>query len=504
MSTKMHGPVAAVDLGAQSGRVALGAVVGGRLDLQLVHRFANESVDLRGRLLWNVLGIFAEIKRGLREAARRGGEVESVAVDAWGLDYALLDAGGLPVGPVFHHRDRRTDGMIERALMRVPRDQIYARTGTQFMTANTLDQLLAEAPSTLARADRLLMIPALMAYWLSGHGACEPTIASTTQLFDVRAGSWAHDLVGMLGIPARLLPPIVGSHEPLGPLLPEVVADAGLARAPLVRLGASHDTAAALVAVPAADEQFAYVSSGTWSLVGVETRAPVLSQAACAANVTNELGVDGTVRLLKNVTGLWTLTQAQRTWEREGRPQDLAQLLAAAARLPAGHAVVDVDDPSLRLPGDVPARLRALCAAAGEPLPEHPAEVVRVLVDSLACKYALVIEQVAALGGVTPSAVHVVGGGSQNELLSQTTADATGLPVIAGPVEATVAGNVLWQLHDGIGDLWDLREVVRRSTRLRRYEPARAGARALEPARHRLAATAARSRSRIATVSDRG
>jgi sugar (pentulose or hexulose) kinase len=463
--------VAAVDLGASTGRVLAGRVGPGTLGLAEVARFDNVPVRVGGTLHWDILRLF----RGVLEGLRAAGPVDSVGVDAWGVDFGLLDGDGRLLGNPVHYRDGRTDGVMARTLDRVPAQDIYARTGVQFLPFNTSFQLVAAAGSAqLDAAATLLLIPDLVAYWLTGAAGAELTNASTTQLFDPRAGGWATDLMTRLGIRPRLFPALRRPGDMIGEPLPEIREATGLPPAARVVAVGSHDTASAVVGVPAEHDRFAYVSCGTWSLVGVELDAPVLTEDGRAANFTNEVGVDGTIRYLRNVMGLWLLQESQRTWRAAGIPADLDTLLREAARLPAFASVIDPDDPAFLRPGDMPARIAAACHRVGQPVPASPAHTVRCILDSLALAHRRAIDDAQRLSGRAIDVVHIVGGGARNELLCQLTADACGLPVHAGPVEAGALGNALVQAraHGAVGpDLAALRSVVRATQPLRRYEP---------------------------------
>ncbi|WP_017568724.1 rhamnulokinase, partial [Nocardiopsis halotolerans] len=473
-STRVH---AAVDLGASSGRVIAGRVEDGRLRTEEVARFPNGPVtvpaDGRATLHWDVLALYAGVVEGLRRAAGPHG-LASVGVDSWAVDYGLLDADGALLGNPVHYRDARTEGAPGRVFAHLPAEELYAVNGLQVQPFNTVFQLAAASGGAqLAAARDLLLVPDLLGYWLTGERVAELTNASTTGLVDVRERRWADACLDLLrerfGVPARdLLPGLVEPGTVVG-----AVRDGGAAGTPLVAVG-SHDTASAVVAVPADTRRFAYVSSGTWSLVGVELDAPVRSEASRSANFTNELGVDGTVRYLRNVTGLWLLQESLRVWRERGREVDLAALLEDTARLPALGCVVDVDDPRFSPPGDMPARIAAFAAETGQRAPETDAEVARCVVDSLALAYRRAVRQAAELSGTDVEVVHVVGGGSRNALLCQLTADAVGLPVVAGPAEGAAIGNLLVQaravgaVHGG---LTDLRRIVADSTEPRRHEP---------------------------------
>ncbi len=489
------GAFAAVDLGASSGRVMVGrvrtAADGPQVDLREVHRFPNGPVAVPGlgpgrttgaaagrdvvTLHWDVLALWRGVLEGLRAAGRQAGALAGVGVDSWAVDHGLLDADGALLGDVVHYRDARTDGVPARVFDVVPADELYARTGLQVQPFNTVFQLVAaQGSARLAAARRMLLVPDLLGAWLTGEQVAEVTNASTTGLLDATTRTWAVDLAARVGVDAGLLAPLREPGTLLGPVRASVVADLGLDGAPPVWTVGSHDTASAVVAVPAQREDFAYVSCGTWSLVGLELDAPVLTEASRAANFTNEAGVDGTVRYLRNVMGLWLLQESLRTWREAGTDVDLPDLLAAAARAPGLTTVVDVDDPVFLPPGDVPARIAAAARATGQPVPSSPAATVRCVLDSLALAYRRAVRDAARLADRDVAVVHLVGGGARNALLCRLTADATGLPVVAGPAEGAALGNVLVQaraagvLHGGLPDL---RDAGARGLDLVRYTP---------------------------------
>jgi rhamnulokinase len=423
----------AVDLGAESGRVFLGSFDGERVVLREVHRFSNVPVRVADGLHWDVLRISHEVKEGLAKAVRECEDLASVGVDTWGVDFALLDRDGALVSNPYHYRDPRTEGMMERAAERVTDEELYRTTGIQFLQFNTLYQLLAfEDSPLLEAADTLLMMPDLIGYWLTGEKACEYTVATTTQLYDLDAGDWARELMQRLNVPARIFPEILPSGTQLGTLLPEVREETGLGEVP-VTATATHDTASAVVAVPA-ERSFAYISSGTWSLVGVEADSPVTSEGALRHNFTNEGGFGGTVRLLRNVMGLWLLQECRRIWARDGHDHSYEELVRLAEAAPPFGPLVDPDHPGFLAPGDMPARLRDFCAKTGQSLAEEPGTVVRCVFESLALKYRWVLEKAEEVSGQHGEAVHVVGGGARNALLCRLTAEATRRPVVAGPV----------------------------------------------------------------------
>lgn len=463
--------VAAVDLGGSSGRVMTATVGPGQLSLDEVHRFGNGPVRLGPTLYWDILALYQGTLAGIAAA----GDVAAVGIDSWGVDYGLLDGTGALLANPVHHRDSRTDGIADLVRETVPDQELYDVTGLQQLPFNTLYQLVSERDTERFRvAERLLLVPDLLAYWLTGSVGVERTVASTTQLYDVRAGTWAADIAKRLDIPPRLLPPLRDTGDIIGPIRPGIAAESGLPECPVVAVG-SHDTASALVGTPAEPgANFAFISSGTWSLAGVELDRPVLTGDAMRANFTNETGVDGTIRFLRNVMGLWVLSETLRTWQANGTPVELADVLRDAAAEPGLRAVVDINAPELLPPGDMPARVAAACRATGQRPPDTPAATVRCILDSLALAYRRTLRQAAELSGRPVDVVHIVGGGTRNELLSQLTADACGVPVLAGPGEAAALGNALVQaraLGADLPDLAAMRALVRATHDVRRYEP---------------------------------
>ncbi|WP_081238146.1 rhamnulokinase [Streptomyces viridosporus] len=472
---------AAVDLGASSGRVMVGRVDPDSLELTEAHRFPNRPVRVPEGLRWDVLGLYAGVLDGLRAA----GAVDSVGIDSWAVDYGLLDADGALLGNPVHYRDARTEGVAEKVWARMPAEELYAATGLQYAPFNTLYQLTAARGSAqLSRAERLLLIPDLLTYWLTGEQGTELTNASTTQLIDPRTRTWSPGVARRLGIDLGLFAPLRRPGDPAGVLRPEVLEETGLAGPVAVTAVGSHDTASAVAAVPATGERFAYICTGTWSLAGLELDAPVLTEESRAANFTNELGLDGTVRYLRNIMGLWLLQECVRAW---GEP-DLGALLREAAEVPALRSVVDAGDTAFLAPGRMPERIAEACRASGQPVPLSPAEVTRCILDSLALAHRRAVEDAQRLAGRAVDVVHVVGGGTRNALLCQLTADACGLPVVSGPTEAAALGNVLVQAraHGLVGDLAGMRRLLGRTQLLTRYEP-RGGTRRWQAAQARLA-----------------
>jgi rhamnulokinase len=455
--------------------VVVGRLDGAAVQLEVAHRFANGSVQLHDGLHWRLASLFADTLEGLARAAA-GATLSGIGVDAWGVDYALLDGKSRALGLPFHYRDRRTEGMIDRAYALVGRDELYAVTGIQTMPINTIFQLLAELDSpALQVAQRIGLVPDLFGLWLTGELANEATAASTTGLLEAQTGRWAREMIGKLGLPAA--PFATDPVEP-GMLLGGVLDchgdnAPGVAGVPVWTV-AAHDTASAFAATPIRSSRAAVLSSGTWSLLGVETGGPVLSAEACALNLTNERGIDGTTRLLRNVMGLWLVQECRRYWQRSGGSVDYAELHALAAAARPDVALFDPDDEALLRHGNMPNRIEALCRAGGQLPPAEIGEVVRSIFVSLACKYRFVLERLQRVVGYSFDTIHVVGGGARNELLCQLTADLTGLPVLAGPEEATALGNVLVQAR-AAGEidqsLTQLREVAAASTATTNYDP---------------------------------
>jgi rhamnulokinase len=462
-----------VDLGAQSGRVAVGSFDGRRLSVSEVHRFPNVPVSVHGRIHWDPLRLYDGVLEGLRAASRQGGSFASVAVDGWGVDFALLDrAGRLLQNPV-HYRDRRTESAFEEVRRLVPPREIFQQTGNQLLPINTLYQLWA---MVAAKEPVLDVAERLFHYWLSGVPRCELTETSTSQCYDPVAGDWAWDLVSRLGLPGHLLGEVVPPGTVLGALRAEVAEETGIAGASVIA-PASHDTASAVAAVPFQQPGSAYISSGTWSLVGLEVPKPVIDERAFLANLTNEAGAGGTFQLMSNGTGLWLLQECRRTWELQGQGWQFGELVAMAESSASLGPLVDPNDPAFLAPGDMPRRIADWCRQSGQSAPEGPAAMVRCILESLAVAYRQTIELLTSTCGISPPAVHIVGGGSRNQLLCQLTADATGLPIWAGPVEASEVGNLLVQAM-ALGELSTLdeaRAVVAESFAPVLYEPRTGG-----------------------------
>jgi len=471
----------AVDLGASSGRHVAGRFDGQRLMLDDVHRFENGPVHAGGHMYWDMLRLWTEIRAGLRAASTRyGGAVQSVAVDTWGVDFALLGRGDELLGNPYHYRDPRTVGLMEATFQSVSREEIFAATGLQFMELNSLFQLVAMQRSNsplLEMAQSLLMMPDLFHWLLCGEKANEQTNATTTQFYDPRARDWARPLLEKLNIPTAMLGTIVPPGTTLGALRSEVADFTGLAGAKVVLPG-THDTASAVVAVPLAGEpsqqpDACYISSGTWSLMGVEVPEPVINDQCRELNFTNEGGVGGTTRLLKNIAGLWLVQECRRIWKQAGRDYSWDELVALADAAPPLVSLVDPDHPGFVAPADMPEAIRQYCRDTSQPVPESEGATIRCVLESLALRYRLVLGLLEQLTGGRIETIHIVGGGTQNTRLCQMAADATARRVLAGPVEATAIGNLMVQAVAAgqIGSIAQARQVVRHSFPLAEYTP---------------------------------
>ncbi|HUU38113.1 MAG TPA: rhamnulokinase family protein [Candidatus Desulfaltia sp.] len=466
----------AFDLGAESGRTVLGRLSGGRIHTRELTRFPNAPVHVLGHQHWNIYGLFEEIKKGIRAGlAEAGRQLESLAVDTWGVDFGLLAGDGTILGLPYAYRDDRTNGAMEEFFKRLPRENVYERTGIQFMPFNSLFQLFVTArdnPALLERAEILLFMPDLFTFLLTGEKASEFTIASTSQILDPRLRTWDETILSVLGLSSQIMPDVLAAGTMIGTLLPSVSEETGLQETPVIATS-SHDTAAAVAAIPASGEDWAYISSGTWSLMGVELQSPLISPRSLAANFTNEGGVAGTIRFLKNIAGLWLLRQCRKEWSKStGLSYD--ELTRMAGEAVPFKVFVDPDCPDFLNPPSMPEAIRRFCLRTGQVLPLSPAETVRGILESLAFKYRYTLDQVRLLTARPIERIHVIGGGSRNELLCRFTADATNLTVLAGPAEATATGNIMVQaLALGyVGSLSEIRAIVRNSVNVRTYQPA--------------------------------
>jgi rhamnulokinase len=469
----------AIDLGAESGRVMAGLWSGKTLRLEEVHRFPNGPVHLAGSLRWDVMRLWAEIQNGLSLAAKKyGNAIVSVGADTWGVDFVLLTRNGEMLGQPYHYRDARTNGQMERAFKKVPRAEIFAQTGLQFMQLNTLYQLLALKrgnPDLLDRADTLLFMPDFIHWALSDVRTAEFTIASTSQCLNPVSRNWAVPLLKQFDLPSKIFPRISPPGTTLGEVRPDLAERTGLGRIKVIA-PPSHDTASAVAGVPTAHTgkpNWAYLSSGTWSLMGVEVNKASLTPRTLELNLTNEGGLDGTYRLLKNIMGLWLVQQCKRSFDARGKAHDYAQFAKLAAKAPALRALVNPNDPRFLNPPDMPAAIRSFCKETKQPVPRSEGEFVRCAYESLALIYREVLGQLEELTGQRIEVIHIVGGGSRSNLLNQFTADACQRPVIAGPVEATALGNLLVQVRASgeLSTLGEMREVVRRSSEVVTFDP---------------------------------
>ena len=473
---KEHPAFLAFDLGAESGRAVLGYLDVDRLELQEIHRFPNGPLQVEGSLQWDVHGLWAEMKRSLALAIREARDgLVSLGVDTWGVDFGLLDRGGNLIGNPYHYRDGRTNGMLEMAFQLVSREQIYDTTGIQFMQLNSLYQLLAmkmtEAPA-LASADMFLNMPDLFNFWLCGRKASEFTIATTTQCYDPHTGGWAHGLLKKLGIPTAIFGEIVPPGTVLGSLRADIAGEVGAKGVKVVAV-ASHDTQSAVAAVPATKDDFLYLSSGTWSLMGTEVAQPVINHTSLESNLTNEGGYGGKFCLLKNIVGLWILQECRRMWAESGQQYSYDDLTEQATSVASLRAFIDPANPRFLPPGDMEGRIQAFCSETKQPVPETHGEIVRIILESLALEYRLVSDQISNLLYRPLPVIHIIGGGSRNALLNQFTANATGRTVIAGPVEATAIGNILVQAIAAgqLNSLTEGRAMVRHSFDVLEFEP---------------------------------
>ena len=468
--------VLGIDLGASSGRAMLGTLEGKKLTIREIHRFLNEPVTLCGRFVWDMPRLFHEIKQALLKLSRSGETVDAIGIDTWGVDFGLLDKNGHLLSLPVHYRDARTNGIPEKVRAIIPDEELFARTGIAFNSFNTLYQLYAmkeEGDPALESAQDLLFLPDLLAYFLTGKKGTEYTIASTSQLLDPFKRDWDRELMEKLGIPAHIFGEVKLPGTVRGTLLPEIAKECGVAEIPVIAIG-GHDTASAVAAVPAQEKDFAYISSGTWSLLGAEVQKPLCTEGVMKANYTNEGGVDGSIRLLKNIMGLWIIQECKREWDRRGSETSFGELVELSMQAPAFKAILDVDDACFLAPGDMPARIQAYCAKSGQPVPEGKGEISRVIYESLALKYRWAIERLEEDMLKKPiEALHIVGGGSKNALLNRFTAEAIKRPVIAGPDEGTIIGNLLVQAQalGAISGIRELREVVENSFPTKTFLP---------------------------------
>lgn len=464
-----------IDLGASSGRGIVGSFDGEKLTLRENHRFSNDPMFVNGRFTWDILRIYFEIKNSITKTVIDGDNVTSMGIDTWGVDYGLIDRNGRLMANPTHYRDTRTVGITEYMEPMVSAEEVYKTTGIQAIDFNTLNQLAAEKkddPELLERAHKLLFIPDLLNYFLTGKMVTEYTIASTGMILDAAKRDYAFDLIDKLGIPRGLFSPIVQPGYNLGGLLPSITEEVGKNHINVYTV-ASHDTASAVMAVPSQADDFIYISSGTWSLMGMEVPQPLINDATRAANFTNEGGINGTIRFLKNIMGLWIIQESRRQWKREGKDYSFAQMEAWAKEAAPFQSLINPDDASFNTPGNMPEKIREFCRVTGQHVPETTGEVVRCIYESLALKYRHTVENIQTLRGKKATMINVVGGGTKDHFLSQLTADACGLEVSAGPEEATSIGNLLAQMMavGAIKDLSEARQVVANSFEVKHYTP---------------------------------
>jgi rhamnulokinase len=466
----------AVDLGAESGRVMLGRIADGRLTLEQIHRFGNGPTQEQGALRWNFRVLLQEIKTGIRMAAQAvDGAVGGIGVDTWGVDFGLLDADGLLLEDPYHYRDSRTNGMMDKAFAIMPKRRIYENTGIQFMQLNSLYQLLAMRlanSDVLAKADRLLFMADLISYFLCSEAFGEYTLASTSQMMDMRTGQWSQSIFEELGLPLKIMPKIIMPGTVVGDLTKPAVDLIGCGPIPVIAVG-SHDTASAVLGVPASGDRWAYLSSGTWSLMGVELPGAIVNDKTFQYEFTNEGGVENTIRLLKNIMGLWLVQECKRQWQREGQDLSYGELTQMATESKPFFGYINCDNSDFLAPGDMPARINKCLADSGQQPTQDKGQMVRLVLESLALKYRRVLSAIEDVTGSTVDVLHIVGGGIQNELLCQFTADATGRKVITGPIEATASGNILMQAKatGQLQSIAEARAVIRNSFEMKEYQP---------------------------------
>ena len=466
----------AVDLGAESGRVMLGTISGGQLHLEEMHRFSNGPVEQEGSLRWDFDRLLSEIKTGIGEAARKaGGQVLGIGVDTWGVDFGLIGADGQLLEAPYHYRDSRTNGMMAAAFERMPKREIYQNTGIQFMQLNSLYQLFAMRQansSVLAKTEKLIFMADLFSYFLCGQAFGEYTLASTSQMMDMTTGQWSAPIFEKLGLPMNIMPPIVRPETVVGELTDAVAQEIGCEKLPVIAVG-SHDTASAVLGVPGGGSNWAYLSSGTWSLMGVELPKAIVNDKSFEYEFTNEGGVENTIRLLKNIMGLWLVQESKRQWQREGRDLSYGELAEMAAKAKPFFGHIDCDSSDFLAPGDMPSRINKHLSETGQQATDDKGQMVRLVLESLALKYRSTIEAIEDITGQTIDVLHIVGGGIQNELLCQFAASAIGKKVVTGPIEATASGNILMQAKAAgqIQSIEEARQVVRNSFDLKEYQP---------------------------------
>jgi rhamnulokinase len=467
--------ILAYDLGASSGRAILSRLTDRKIELAEIHRFLNDPVQVGDHLHWDILRLFHEMKQGLLKAKQQGACPQSLAIDSWAVDFGLIAKNGDLLGNPYHYRDRYTDGVMDQVFSVIPKEEIFKRTGVQFLPFNTIFQLFAlkQVGSPLLRqTNRLLMIPDLLRYFLTGEMVSEFSNATTTQLYNPIQGKWDIKLLEQLGLCDKWFGAIVQPGANVGQLRSSISVDLGVKQIPVIAV-AEHDTGSAVAAVPALHRPFAYLSCGTWSLMGTEVDQPVINHLTLELNFTNEGGVDGTYRLLKNIMGLWILQECRRKWERAGISYTFKELVQMAELAPSFTAFIDPDDPLFLHPGDMPSRIQQYCKESRQPVPGEPGTIIRCILESLALKYRYVLNLTERVSGHRFNGLHIVGGGIHNTLLCQWSANAMGIPIWAGPAEASAIGNlaVQWLAQGEFSDIWEARHVIHESFPISTYEP---------------------------------
>lgn len=466
--------ILAFDFGASSGRAMLAVLKNGKIEMEEIHRFSNDTVIVNGTMYWDILRLFFEIKAGITKALQNGG-FDAIGIDTWGVDFGLIDKNGKLLGNPVHYRDRRTEGMLEEVFEVVPKDELYKMTGTQCLRINTIYQLMYlknHEPELLAMADKILLIPDLFAYMLTGIMRAEESIVSTTNLFEPEKRDWNFALIERLGLPSNIFAPAIKPGDIYGNLSDEICEELGCDKVPVIAV-ATHDTASAVAATPSLSDDFVYISCGTWSLFGIESNHPILTDEAAAANFTNEGGFDNTTRFLKNIMGLWLIQESRRQWRREGTEVGFDTLEKEALESEPFRCFIDVDDPAFETAGNLPRRVKEYCERTGQYVPQTRGEIMRCIYQSLAMKYKYTFNALNRLGDKEYRRINILGGGIKDKLLCQMTANACNVEVLAGPTEATVMGNIAVSCYalGEIKDFHEIRKVITNSTELKQYLP---------------------------------
>lgn len=465
----------AFDLGATSGRAIIGTVENDKLSSEEVYRFPNAVKEIDGKYYWDIQSLFNHLKAALKKVAGMGVKIESIGIDTWGVDFGHVGKDGGIIGMPRAYRDPYTDGIPEEVFRIIPREELYSATGVQIMNFNTIFQLYAqskEADSRLPKTDKILFMPDLLAYMLTGEMVCEYTDASTSGIINPRTRGFQKDLLERLGIDPSILLDITQPGAKVGTLKKEICEETGMESVPVIAV-AGHDTASAIAAVPASDENFAYLSSGTWSLMGIESKDPIINEKSYEYNLTNEGGIEGTTRFLKNITGMWLLEQSRKTWEKEGRKYTYPEMTEMGRQALSFDSTIDPDDPRFAAPKDMDAEIKAALRESGQRVPENDSEMISCIYHSLVKKYKSVIAMLQDFASFKISKLHVIGGGSANGLMNQLTADELGIPVVAGPVEGTAIGNIMIQAKAAglVKDRWEMRRIIGNSIQTTTYEP---------------------------------